>query len=72
MDIQANILMRMSARIMTANNSTFLNWQRASDFGKALNFTQSIKDPGWYYIEVANNGDARGSIIPYKLILTTQ
>jgi hypothetical protein len=62
----------MSARLITANNSTLLNWQTASDFGKELNFTQSVKDPGWYYMEVRNYGDARGSTIPYNLILTTQ
>jgi hypothetical protein len=71
-DIKSNILMRMSTRLITANNSTLLNWQTASDFGKELSFTQSIKEPGWYYMEVANHGDARGSTIPYKLILTTQ
>jgi hypothetical protein len=71
-DIKSNILMRMSARLITANNSTLLNWQTASDFGKELNFTQSVKDPGWYYMEVRNYGDARGSTIPYNLILTTQ
>ncbi len=71
-DIKSNIHMRMSARLLTANNSTLLNWQRASDFGKALNFSHSINIPGWYYVEVSNHGDARGSTIPYNLILTTQ
>jgi len=71
-DIKANVMMRMATRMMNANNSTVLNWQAASDNGKDLNFTQSIKEPGWYYIEVANNADARGSTLPYNLILTTQ
>ncbi|MFP4461500.1 MAG: hypothetical protein ACLFQE_04820 [Thermotogota bacterium] len=71
-DIKSNIHMRMSARLLTANNSTLLNWQSASDFGKALNFTHSINEPGWYYVEVSNHGDVRGSTIPYNLILTTQ
>jgi len=71
-DIKSNIMMRMSARLLTANNSTLLNWQRAGDYGKALNFSRSLKEPGWYYIEVANHGDVRGSTIPYNLTLTTQ
>jgi hypothetical protein len=71
-DIKSNIHMRISARLLTANNSTLLNWQRASDFGNALNFTHSINEPGWYYVEVSNHGDVRGSTIPYNLILTTQ
>ncbi|MEA1884195.1 MAG: hypothetical protein U9N62_06720 [Thermotogota bacterium] len=71
-DIQSNILLRMAARVVNGNNSTVVNWQTAPDNGKPLNFTQPIKEPGWYIMEIANHGDARGSVIPYQLILTTK
>lgn len=71
-DFKSNVMLRMAFRMINADNSTMVNWQEASDYGKDADFTHSIKEPGWYYIEVANHADARGSVLPYQLILTTK
>jgi len=65
-------LLRMSTRLINADNATIYSWQVAEDIGKDLDFTAAIKEPGWYYMEVMNHGDARGSVDPYQMILTTK
>jgi len=68
-DITTNAVVIMEVKMYDGNNSGFTNWNNASDYGKELKLTESIKEPGWYCIAVATEN--RGSTKPYLLILTT-
>jgi len=60
----------MAVRMITANNATFINWQTAKDAGQDLDFTATIKEPGWYYLELRHQHDSGSSVTPYQLLLT--
>ena len=68
--VQSDTSLRMAVRMITANNATFINWQTAKDAGQDLDFTATIKEPGWYYLELRHQHDSGSSVTPYQLLLT--
>lgn len=70
--LKSDASLKMTVRIINANNTTFYNWQTAKDPGQDLNFTATIKEPGWYFLEIRNHYDSGGSAMPYQLLLTSR
>jgi len=70
--VQSNRMLQMSARVQTPENKTFHGWSAAKDFGEEVYIKKEVKNPGTYYIIIANHGDNRSDLQPYTLTVKTQ
>lgn len=64
--------MTLAFRVWNADNRVVLDWQRGLSAGSEVVGAADVREPGFYFIEVAAAGDASSSTAPYTLVAQTE
>jgi len=64
--------MTLAFRVWNADNRVVLDWQRGLSAGSEVVGAADVREPGFYFIEVAASGGQHSSPEPYTLVAQTE